>query len=77
MPQILERLRCERRKRNNMFSKRRKTFFRNARNLQQDCAGTDIFVIVRNRWNNQIWQYSNNYNPPTKDEMVIDRFQST
>jgi hypothetical protein len=51
------------------FCKRRATFLKKADQLQQDCD-VDIYVAVRNRRNNQVWQYSNGYLPPTSDEMV-------
>lgn len=51
------------------FSKRRKTLLRKAHDLHKDC-GVDIYLVVRNRRNNQIWQYSNGYVPPLVSEFV-------
>lgn len=38
--------------------------------LSQDCEEIDVFVAIRNRRTNQLWQYSNDYMPPTKEELV-------
>ena len=53
----------------NKFSKRRKTFLKRAHDLQKDCD-VDIFVVVRSKKNNQLWQYSNGYVPPTSETLV-------
>ncbi|KAL7952268.1 hypothetical protein V8C34DRAFT_299689 [Trichoderma compactum] len=59
----LEKLQITRRRRASQFSKRRKTILRKAHDLHKDC-NVDIYFVVRNRQNNQIWRYSNGYLPP-------------
>lgn len=53
-----------------MFSKRRQTFLKKAYELHEACDDIDIYVIVRNRRNNRLWEYSNGYLPPSQKEMV-------
>lgn len=57
-------------KRNTKFSKRRQTFIRKAYQLHKDCEDVDVYVMVRNRRNNRIWEYSNGYTPPTQTKLV-------
>ncbi|KAJ9414898.1 hypothetical protein QL093DRAFT_1086291 [Fusarium oxysporum] len=75
-PQLLsttiETIRKERRKRTNMFSKRRTTLIKKVRELHRECDDIDVFFIVRDRRSNKIWQYSNGYRPPTRTEMVCN-----
>ncbi|EGU78858.1 hypothetical protein FOXB_10631 [Fusarium oxysporum f. sp. conglutinans Fo5176] len=72
-PQLLsttiETIRKERRKRTNMFSKRRTTLIKKVEKLHRECDDIDVFFIVRDRRSNKIWQYSNGYYPPTRAEM--------
>ena len=63
----------ERKKQNDMFSKRRKTLLSKVFRLSKDCP-VDVYIIIRSRKNNQIWEFSNGYIPPTKEELV--RMQS-
>lgn len=58
----------------NQFYKRRKTLLQKAHDLHTDC-GVDIHLVVRSRWNNQIWLYTNGYTPPSGSEYV-SRFDS-
>jgi hypothetical protein len=51
-----------------MLSKRRKTLFLKAHQLGRDCP-VDIYIAVRSRRNNQVWEYSSGH-VPTKREMV-------
>jgi hypothetical protein len=51
------------------FFKRRKTFIKKAHELYKDCE-VDIFICVRSRRNNQMWQYSNDFIPPLQAEIV-------
>lgn len=51
------------------FSRRRKTLLRKAHELYVDC-NVDIYLVVRSRRSNQVWQYTNGYAPPTEQDMV-------
>ena len=51
------------------FSKRRRNFIKKAHELHQGCE-VDVFVCVRSKRNNQIWQYSSGLTPPSNAEMV-------
>ena len=53
------------------FSKRRRTFLRRAHDLQRDCD-VDVYVMIRNRKSRQLWEYSNGYEPPSREELVSD-----
>jgi hypothetical protein len=53
-----------------MFSKRRTTLLKKAKELHSDCEDIDVFFVVRDRRSNKIWQYSNGYRPPTERELV-------
>jgi hypothetical protein len=70
LPTSIERMKKERKKRSNMFSKRRATLIKKAQELHKECDDIDVFFIVRDRRSNKIWQYSNGYSPPTITEMV-------
>ena len=54
------------------FSKRRRTFIKRAHDLQRDCD-VDVYVVIRNRKNRQLWKYTNGYEPPSRDELVSDQ----
>lgn len=71
-PKISLDSRKQRKKRATKFSKRRKTFFKKANDLSTDCEDIDVYVAVRNRRSNQIWEYSNDYVPPTREELVSE-----
>jgi len=58
-----------RKNRSSKFSKRRRNFIKKAHELHDDCE-VDVFVCVRSRRNNQVWQYSNGFEPPTPEKMV-------
>lgn len=51
------------------FWKRRKTLLQKAHELHKDCD-VDVYLVVRSRWNNQMWQYSNGYIPPPPSRLV-------
>ncbi|KAM4066535.1 SRF-type transcription factor domain-containing protein [Hirsutella rhossiliensis] len=50
------------------FSKRRKNFIKKAYKLHEDCD-VDVFLCVRSKRNNQIWQYSSGLTPPSQAEI--------
>ncbi|PKK34553.1 hypothetical protein CI102_15075, partial [Trichoderma harzianum] len=50
------------------FWKRRKTLLQKAHELHKDCD-VDVYLVVRSRWNNQMWQYSNGYIPPAPSRL--------
>lgn len=58
-----EQLRIVCRRRSSKFTKRRATILRKAHDLYKDC-GVDVYIAIRNKRNNQMWQYSNGYIPP-------------
>lgn len=58
-----------RKNRASRFSKRRKNFIKKAHELYEDCE-VDVFLCVRSRRNNQMWQYSSGFTPPSQTEMV-------
>ncbi|KAL6887150.1 hypothetical protein HDV57DRAFT_488146 [Trichoderma longibrachiatum] len=51
------------------FSRRRKTLLRKAHDLYADC-NVDVYIVVRSRKSNQVWQYTNGYTPPTEQDMT-------
>lgn len=51
------------------FSKRRKNLVKKAHELHEDCD-IDVFLCVRSKRNNQIWQYSTGFSPPLQAEIV-------
>lgn len=55
--------------RSSRFSKRRRNFLKKAHDQQKDCE-VDVYLCVRSRKNNKIWQYSSEFTPPSQDEMV-------
>ena len=52
-----------------MLCKRRKTLLKKAHDLYRDCDA-DVFLVIRNKRNNQLWQYSNGFRPPSSQELV-------
>ncbi|KAG8422533.1 hypothetical protein J3459_010275 [Metarhizium acridum] len=54
----------------NRFSKRRRNFLKKAHDLHAD-FNVDIYLCVRNRRNNKIWQYTSDFVPPSQDEIAI------
>lgn len=67
--------RRKQKRRATQFYKRRRTMLQKARDLERDC-NVDVCLTIRNRANNQIWQYSNGYVPPTAAEMVRRNVQT-
>lgn len=62
-------LRKARKRQAAQFSKRRMTILKKAHELYRDC-GTDIYLCLRSRRNNQMWLYSNGFIPPLASEVV-------
>lgn len=67
----LVQLRKARKRQSSQFSKRRNTVLRKVHELQRDC-GVDVYVCVRSRQSNQMWQYSNGFTPPMATDTVRD-----
>lgn len=61
---------AQRKRRSAKFSKRRVTFLKKANELSRECEEIDVYVEIRNRRNNQVWNYSNGYAPLTGEQRV-------
>merc|ERR1712000_367068 len=51
------------------LSKRRQTLLKKVHQLQRDCD-VDVCIVVRSRRTNQVWRYSNDFVPPTEQELL-------
>ncbi|EXU98163.1 SRF-type transcription factor family protein [Metarhizium robertsii] len=55
--------------RSSRFSKRRRNFLKKAHDLHIDCE-VDVYLCVRSKRSNKIWQYSSDFTPPSQREMA-------
>ena len=55
--------------RSNRFSKRRRNLLKKANDLRIDCE-VDVYLCIRSKRNNKIWQYSSGFAPPSMEDMV-------